>query len=183
MPRLILLSRTMCRMETIMRKGLGHVGRTIEAAFAAEPDNAFTVDDLCDRVYDVVSIEKKHRVAVVRATKALAKQRTNLTWWRSEILGRKLVFYTADNVMSYAMARFKSEDKLYRNNDPRYARGTQRTEADFRAEMQEGGDYHHCVVQGGALWRHVEIWEAERDGNAKKLAKLKAEQDAILPGH
>jgi hypothetical protein len=55
-------------METFMSKGPGRVSRAIEAALEAEPDNAFTVEDLCDRVYRGINrVEKKHRVAVLRA--------------------------------------------------------------------------------------------------------------------
>jgi hypothetical protein len=34
-----------------MSRGPGRIERAIEAAFAAEPDNAFTIEDLCDRIY------------------------------------------------------------------------------------------------------------------------------------
>ena len=34
-----------------MSRGAGRVERAIMAAVRAEPDNAFTVADLCDRVY------------------------------------------------------------------------------------------------------------------------------------
>jgi hypothetical protein len=61
-----------------MSKGPGRVERIIEAVFAAEPDNAFTIEDLCDRVYPGEPIEKKHRVSVLRAAKQVAKRRDEI---------------------------------------------------------------------------------------------------------
>jgi hypothetical protein len=159
-----------------MGKGPGHVERAIEAVLIAEPDNAFTVDDLCDRVYRGVNrIEKKHRVSVIRAAKLVAKRRPNFEWWRSEHLGRTLVFYMADNVMSYAMARLKADFLTqYRNNDPR-APWRPETEQELRALLIEGGRNHKYVIPGGAWWNRVELWKAERDGNAENAEKLRAE--------
>jgi hypothetical protein len=59
-----------------MSKGPGRIERAIAAALDAEPDGAFTTDDLCDRVYRGVNrIEKKHRVAELRAASNLMKRR------------------------------------------------------------------------------------------------------------
>jgi hypothetical protein len=122
-----------------MGKGLGHVGRAIEAVLNAEPDNAFTVEDLCDRVYPGVNrIEKKHRVSIIRATKTVAKSRANLKWMRSTHLGGRLVLYTADNVISYATARHKGDFlENYRNNDPRCMPWRIKTEQQLRALLIE----------------------------------------------
>lgn len=47
--------------------------RRSKAAFTAEPDNVFTTADLCERVYrlNYDDIEKRHRIAVVRAAKKM----------------------------------------------------------------------------------------------------------------
>jgi hypothetical protein len=57
------------KQGTLMSKGAGRVERAIAGVFEAEPDNAFTVEDLCDRAYPGELVEKKHRVAVLRAAK------------------------------------------------------------------------------------------------------------------
>src|SRR5215831_5653678 len=101
-----------------MSRGLGHVQRAIVAYFEVEPDNAFLLSELCERVYHGVNrIEKKHRVAVARAAKAIK----TLDHMKRETLGGELVFYDPLNVMSYAMARLKSDflNGDYQNNDPR----------------------------------------------------------------
>jgi hypothetical protein len=45
----------------------------------------------------------------IRAAKSVAKRHPNFEWWRSEHLGGTLIFFLADNVMSYAMARLKAD--------------------------------------------------------------------------
>jgi hypothetical protein len=111
-----------------MSRGPGRIERAIVAAFTAEPENAFTVEDLCDRIFGpqeqqvptfkwengrckriTITIshpEKKHRVAVLRAAKTLMKRGTipGLTAMPSELLGRTQIYFDHANVKSYAMA-------------------------------------------------------------------------------
>jgi hypothetical protein len=152
-------------------KGLGRVGLAIDATFAADPDNAFSTDELCARIYvedfDLIDIEKKHRVAVLRA----AKRRPNTDSMVSEHQGGMRVFYTPDNVMSYAMARLKSDFLHYWNR---------KSDADLKAKLRDGGDHHHLIIEGGAWWRHVEMHKAERDGDTERLALLKAEHERAV---
>jgi hypothetical protein len=50
--------------------------RAITAILDGEPDNAFTVEDLCDRIYpEAILVEMKHRVAVLRAAGKLMSRR------------------------------------------------------------------------------------------------------------
>src|SRR5260370_37211150 len=94
--------------ETLMNKGPGRVEKIIEAVFAAEPDNAFTIEDLCDRVYPGELIEKKHRVSVLRAAKRFAKRRGEIDTITGEGLGGTLIFFDQYCVLCYAIARLKS---------------------------------------------------------------------------
>lgn len=192
-------------METFMSKGPGRISHAIEAAIEAELDNAFTVEDLCDRVYPGINrVEKKHRVSVLRAAKAIVARRSDLDWVTSEGLGGTLVIFNRCRVLSYAMARLKTDClNRYRSNDgrdkwtpPRWFtksagygdpgkgmvwRKTKynTTEADLRAALSDER-YRELVTPGGAWWRHVQIHRAERDGDAEKLAQLKAEQEECL---
>jgi hypothetical protein len=145
-------------MSTLMSRGHGKVQRAILAVFAAEPDNAFLLSELCERVFSGLNrIEKKHRNAVARAAKAIP----SLDQMEREVLGSELVFYDPLNVMSYAMARLKSDNLTnYRNNDARwftpsawfreamgYKKGyqyrlTQASEDDLRRSLAEGGRNH-----------------------------------------
>src|SRR5258707_15595741 len=88
-----------------MSNGPGPVEQIIEAVFAAEPDNAFTIEDLCDRVYPGEPIEKKHRVSVLRAAKQVAKRRGEIDTMTGEGLGGTLIFFDQYCAPSYAMAQ------------------------------------------------------------------------------
>jgi len=195
-----------CGMETLMSKGPGHVSRAIEAALEVEPDNAFTIEDLCERVYRRLNrVEKKHRVAVLRAAKAIVARRPNLDWMSSEGLGGTLVLFDRYRVLSYAMARLKTDrSNRYRSKDKRtawrppawYCKGLglppagkgnvwveekrDSDEAQLRARLGKTGPDHGCIVPGGAWWRHVQMHIAERDDNVERLAQLKAEKERNL---
>jgi hypothetical protein len=193
-------------METFMSKGPGRVSRAIETALEAEPDNAFTVEDLCDRVYRGINrVEKKHRVSVLRAAKAIVARRAEIGLMTSEGLGGTLVVFNRCQVLSYAMARLKSDNFMrYRSNDKRNTRlvsGWYRkarglpaprkgrvwvethhnaNEAKLRARLSEGGPDQRLITPGGTWWCHVQMHIAERDGEAERLAQLKAEQEQGL---
>lgn len=165
-----------------MSKGPGRIERAIQAAFAAEPDNAFTTEDLIDRVYPGANrAERKHRVAVTRAAKQTCERLAEQGWrWASsESLGRRLVFYNMYDVQSYAMGRLKTDSyPRYRNTDPRSMRSA--SEDDLRARLSPGGRDHHLVVEGGAWWSHVDGWIAERDGDHERAEKRRAQTASLL---
>jgi hypothetical protein len=157
-----------------MGKGPGRVQREIVAAFAADPDNGFTINELCCLIYpDSEYIEKKHTVAILKAAKSLAKRWPDFGWERSERRGRGMVFFNAANMMSWAMARLKG-DYIYIYD-----------EEFFRASLLPGGENHRYIVEGGAWRRHRDMWIARRDGDTAALKRLEAEQEqsmtAILP--
>ena len=55
-----------------MSRGPGRVQRRIKKLMQLEPSGAWTVEDLCDRVFEGThQIEKKHRVSVIRALRAV----------------------------------------------------------------------------------------------------------------
>ena len=178
-----------------MSRGHGIVQRAILAAFAAEPNNAFLLSELCERVYSGRNrIEKKHRNAVARAARAIP----SIDHMRRETLGSELVFYDPLNVMSYAMARLKSDSlgpgAAYRNKDYRpikqkiwrghdvtsWRRYDISSDQIFREMLAPGGNYHRYVVEGGAWWRHTEMHKARARGDGETVARLQAEMDANL---
>ena len=56
-----------------MSRGPGRIERAIRALFDANPDAAFTTDDLCRACYPARRVEHKHRVAVWRAAHNVLK--------------------------------------------------------------------------------------------------------------
>jgi hypothetical protein len=55
-----------------MSRGLGHVSAVVLAAFRRKPREIWKTSELCRLVYKTDRIEKKHRVAVLRALRVLA---------------------------------------------------------------------------------------------------------------
>jgi hypothetical protein len=176
-----------------MSRGHGKVQRAILAAFAAEPDRAFLLSELCEQIYSGRNrIEKKHRNAVARAARAIP----SIDHMRRETLGSELVFYDPLNVMSYAMARLKADalgpGAAYRNNDYRpvkqriwhgvditsWRRYDISSDQIFRQMLAPGGNHHKHVVTGGAWWQHTEIRKALARGDEETAARLQAEMDA-----
>jgi hypothetical protein len=128
---------------------------TIENVFACNPHDAFSTDDLCDRVFLGDRIDRKHRVAVVTAAKKVSQRLgEHRDWWRSETSqgrGQFLVFWNRASVTSYAMATLKG-DHWYGGSTTRRAE----REAKFKADIAPGGRYHEYIVTGGCWWEHCQ---------------------------
>jgi hypothetical protein len=63
-------------------RGPGRIEKSLRSLFRDQPDGIFTTAELCRDVYGRRGIEKKHRVAVLRALKSLAR-RSMPTLWRT----------------------------------------------------------------------------------------------------
>ncbi|MCO6386222.1 hypothetical protein [Aliihoeflea sp. 40Bstr573] len=165
-----------------MSRGPGRIERAIAAAFDAKPDEAFTTEDLIDVVYVGANrVEKKHRVSLIRAARKVCAASESWTVSRSETTGSTLVFWNRFSVTSYGLMRAKTDmHAWYRSNDARVM-DCWKTDADsIRRQLEPGGKYHHHVVEGGAWWRHVQLWIAEQAGDrSERTLKLQEEQDAV----
>lgn len=181
-------------MVTLMSKGPGRIERAVEAVFAVAPDDAYTTADLIDHAYPGINrVEKKHRVAVIRAAKNICR-RTGWRWFMTRALGGTLVFWNPYDVRSYAIGRLKADFGMgYRSNDERIVWCLGRTAEKIQAMLAPRGDHHHLVVEGGAWWRHVQINIADRDGDTSdRVQALRAEEAKVIamiwggsppPGH
>ena len=54
------------------------------------------------------------------------------------------------------------------------------TDDDLLARLMPGGDHHHLIEPGGSWLRHTEMAIARRDGDHETLARLEAEQVAVM---
>lgn len=146
-----------------MSKGFGSVQRKIAEVLAANFDDAFRVDELCRKVFGESLVEKKQRVSVIRAAKALVKKRPDLSWMGSSGPGAGLVFFNQASVMSYARAWMKgggySDDQIH-------------------ADLAPGGDEHENIAEGGVWWLHVHEWIANQNNDKARLEELKPMLDA-----
>jgi hypothetical protein len=115
------------------------VQRKIAEIMARDADEAFRVDDLCWEIYG--GMEKKHRVAVIRAGKALAQKRPDIGW-DSSTLG--LSFFHQGSVLSRARARMKGCYGYSEENS--------------RQALAPGGNWHHHIIEGGLYWSRVQEW-------------------------
>ncbi len=162
-----------------MSRGAGRIERAIEVNLDKHPDKAFTTEELCRLVYGVEAVEKKHRVAVIRAANKLMERRDTLHCYRGEGLGGTAIYFTVTNVISYAMARLKADNPS--PHDARLPEHWIRTEAQLRRQLSPGGDRYERVIEGGAWWQHTQSAiaeiEARRAGDKKRLKKVLAERE------
>ena len=150
-----------------MSRRPGRIERALVAIFDGERNNAFTIQDLCERIWPDVypgpqagRIERKHRGTVIRAARNIARQRPEIQSLHSQRLGNGLVFFRHDEVMSYAMARLKADRfQRYRVKDPRLH--WSKDERGLRRELDDES-YRKLIGPGGAWRRQVEIFLARR---------------------
>ena len=144
---------------------------------AEQPDGAWTVEDLAERVYpDINQVEKKHRVSVLRALKKVTADDPDWTLMRAENIGNTKILVNVADVVSYALARLKAWNlSRYRGPDPRTDPYYVKMEADLRADLEPGGRDHRHIQSGGAWDRHVQMHIARRDGDNERLAELELE--------
>ncbi|NJO53838.1 MAG: hypothetical protein HC829_02470 [Bacteroidales bacterium] len=167
-----------------MSRGPGRLELAIKAVLDGEPDNAFTTDDLCRRVYPGINkVEKKHRVSVTRAARNIANRHDSFGCLRTENLGGTCVWFRTDSLLSYAMAKIKAASfTYYQSNDPRIPDHQKKSEDVLRAMLAPGGRYHGYIVPGGAWWSHVESWREEREAKLacddNRLHAIYAEREA-----
>jgi hypothetical protein len=76
-----------------MSKGAGSIERKLQSIFARDPKFVLTTGALCQEVYGIKKVQKKHRVAVLRALKTLAKRSMPSLWRRAQRHERDDVWY------------------------------------------------------------------------------------------
>ena len=71
--------------EALMSRGLGRVQRKILEIFDRAKHPAFETSELCQLVYECDVVEKRHRVAVIRALRSLSEGPFSSLWkWTPE---------------------------------------------------------------------------------------------------
>ena len=158
-----------------MSRGPGRIERAISDLFEEHPEGAWTTAELCRLIYPTANrVEKKHRVAVLRAmNKIIGKkgdEHRGWGWFYIERRGTSRVLANFENVMSYGLARLKA------SNGPWHPK----TEEELLEQLRPGGDKYDLVVPGGAWDRHVRKNIAERDGDQETVEKLAAQQNREL---
>jgi len=135
-----------------MSRGLGRVQRTILRTMQAAPDQAFTAKQLCDVVYRV-TVKRHRRVAVLRAGIQLAE--------------RAMI----DSTMLYV--RYL---RNWRGRD----RGMVFFNAASFASCRQAKEIIGFGYSDSAVASDLEIFAAERAGDAKLVAELEAKREAAI---
>jgi hypothetical protein len=149
-----------------MSRGLGHIQRAVLDLIASDADGAWSIGEICQRVYGAV--EKKHRVAVGRA---LRRMELPGTWsvrrrWKS---GAEVIIYDACNLRS--TTRFEWL---------RHERGTFDDFVRYRHErIQPGGEYYESV-QEAIAYRDADA-RTRRRMDAKTAKKWGVAVSSIRP--
>ena len=99
-----------------MSKGPGQIQRAIRELLDAHPNEAFTTDELCECCYPGVVIEKKHRVAVLRAAWNVLKDEPDWTGQRRWVIRATATnsqTKTASRAISHPYARIAGSGFSY----------------------------------------------------------------------
>ena len=137
----------------------GRIQRALVKIFDRERDNAFTVDDLCERVWPHLTwFKTSQRNTVIRAVRDIASQRPEIHWLHTQRRGGALVIFRHDEVMSFAMARLKADRfQRYRSSRSHWSRD----EGALRRVLDDES-YRKLIGPGGAWRRQVEIFLAQQ---------------------
>jgi hypothetical protein len=71
---------TLSAGEQNVSRGPGRIETSLRQLFLDQPEGIFTTAELCRHAYRQARIEKKHRVAVLRALKSLARRSMPSLW-------------------------------------------------------------------------------------------------------
>ena len=156
-----------------MSKGPGKVERAVQDLFESDPTGAWLIDDIVWHVWpdNDYPLPRSQLVSARRAAKNVA-QRLDWDTWRSGIFTRRgapMAYYNPYNVMSYALARVKTDHEYW---------ALEFSEADWRAKLDKD-DNQRCIEPGGAWWIHTEQRIAKRDGDEARLAELDAMMEEL----
>ena len=139
-----------------MSRGPGKIQRAIADAFRQNPSATYAVDDLAVISYPGLNkIEKKHRVAVVRAADAVAKS-TSWCGQRAERPGHQLIYYNLLDLRSYATGKMRVDFLSGSLSDAQITKALSDPKADWSR--------WDWVQPGGVWWQHVEINKARAEG-------------------
>jgi len=159
-----------------MSRGPGRIQRAIEHAFRQHPSATYAVDELVLIAYPGLNrVEKKHRVATIRAADTVAK---DLGWqgMRADRPGHPVIYGNQLDLRSYATWNMRRD----------FIEGALTAER-IEAALDDPKAWHSrwsWVQPGGAWWQRVEINRARAAGDNAvadaMIAKLNASVDARL---
>ncbi|CAH1653436.1 conserved hypothetical protein [Hyphomicrobiales bacterium] len=155
-----------------MSRGPGRVERIITSTFEGNPEGAFDVEELARLVYPgIEQVEKKHRVAVLRAARKVA-HRMHWGYWHSSRPSGPAVFGNKLNLQSYGFARVRAG-----------WRSPWDTMDDLRQRLidpKAHGSRWEWIQPGGSWWLHVEMNKAKVAGDEAHFTDLHRQLNRLL---
>ena len=155
-----------------MSRGPGAIERAIEAAFTSNPSSTYSVEELAVIAYPGLNrVERKHRVAVLRAAEKAAA-RCGWQGWRAERPGHPVIYRNPFDVRSYTVGRERCD----------FVDGRDSVEVIERRldDPSAHGSKWSWMQPGGAWWLHVEMAKARRDGRDDEAEALNATLQASV---
>ena len=147
--------------------------------FDRDSTAALTTADIAMPWYRISQseIQKKHRVAVIRAMKTVTAKNPQLRIFNGEGPEGQLIIFDSHNVTSYALARLKDECwSQYQWS--RYGWWvTPKKERELRNSLRVDERHQELMKEGGSWWRHVEQHKAEDSGD--RLSYLKYDRVGV----
>jgi hypothetical protein len=148
----------------------GKIELQVREILEAEPDNGFTTEDLCQRIYGAA--EKKHRVSMLRVVKRISGADPRYATLTSEQRGGTPIVYNCTSTYAYAVARLEGESFGYQREHDWWK--SKVTEDDLHAELRDE-QHQELIALGGAWWRFARVEWLDRPGeNPEELAELRA---------
>jgi hypothetical protein len=158
-------------LEVDVSRGPGRIQRAIESTFRQNPSSTYSVDELAAVAYPGINqVEKKHRVAVLRAAAAAAE---TCGWWygQAQRPGHSMIYGYPLDLRSYAIWTMR-RDFLSGSMTPEQLAKALDDPKDWRSEWKN-------VQPGGSWWYHVEINRADREGDEPRASQMRAELNSM----
>jgi hypothetical protein len=107
-----------------MSRGAGRIERAIHDLLAANPDLAFTTDELAEHCYGVSQeqVTRAHRVSVLRAAIKVIESDPDWTRWPTQGQGRGWVFVNEASLQSHCLAWLMTDYQTYYRSPKRARR-------------------------------------------------------------
>jgi hypothetical protein len=140
-----------------MSKGPGHIERTVAALFTNNPTSTYSTSELVAAVYPGRNrIEKKHRVAVLRAATKVAERlgwdKWNCErWGQADLTDRGCIFVNACDAHSYTIGRLRTD----------FLRAGESV-SDLERRINEDPEVAKLMARGGMWWAFVQEKRMER---------------------
>ena len=125
------------------------------------------------------SIQKRHRVAVIRAGDKVCQRLRGWTSARRQATSGELIFYNTLNVRSYTLGRVRADTAANNVSDDEL-----RAIIDGKRDIASTTNHHlarylDMMREGGVWWLHVEINKADNEGREADAVSLRAKLDNI----